>query len=45
MPREDNMFNAQVADRVLDDGVGVNVARVQDVGDVAVDEDVSRLEA
>ncbi len=39
------MFHFQKRDRVRDDGLRVQVRRGQDVGDVAVDEDVARLEA
>lgn len=39
------MLDLQVRDRILDDGAGVDVGRADDVGDVAVDEDVTGLQA
>ena len=45
MPAYDDVLDLQVHDGVGDDAEGVEVARVQDVGDVAVDEDVAGLEA
>lgn len=45
VPADDNVFDLQVRDGVFDHGAGAEVARVQDVGDVAVHEDVARLEA
>ena len=45
MSAHDDMFDLEVLDGVLDHTQRVQVARVQDVGDVAVDEDIARLEA
>ena len=45
MPAQNDMFDLEVLDGVLDDAEGVQVARVQDIGDVAMNEDISRLEA
>ncbi len=45
MSAHNHMFHFQKRDRVRDDGLRVQVRRGQDVGDVAVDEDVARLEA
>jgi len=42
---DDDMLDFQVHDGVADDAEGVQVARVQDVGDVAVHEDIAGLEA
>lgn len=39
------MLDLQVLDRILDDGAGVDVGRTDDVGDVAVDEDVTGLQS
>jgi len=39
------MLHLQVRDRVRNHGLGAQVARGQDVGDVAVDEDVAGLQA
>lgn len=39
------MFDLEVYNRVFDHGCGVEVAGLDDVCDVAVHEDVSRLEA
>lgn len=43
MPRNHDMLHLQVVDGVVDDGLGGHVVRGDDVGDVAVDEDVARL--
>lgn len=43
MPRHDDVLDFQVIDGVVDDGLGGHVVRGDDVGDVAVDEDVARL--
>jgi len=40
-----DVFDFEVLDCVLDDGEGVEVGCVEDVGDVAVAEDVAGLEA
>ncbi len=45
MPADDNVLHLQVQDGVHDDGLGGEVRGREDVGDVAVDEDVTRLEA
>ena len=45
MPRHDDMFHFEGADSVGDDALGAEVARVEDVGDVAMHEDVAGLEA
>ena len=45
MPAYNDMFDLEVLDGVLDDAERIQVARVQDIGDVAVNEDISRLEA
>lgn len=45
MPAHDDVLHFQIADRVLDHGLAVQVGRGEDVGDVAVDEDVAGLEA
>jgi len=45
MAAQHDMLDAHVRDGVLDHRGGGEVARVQDVGDVAVDEDVAGLEA
>lgn len=42
---EDDVLDLQVDDGVLDDGEGVEVGGGDDVGDVAVDEDVAWLKA
>ena len=42
---DDNVLDFEVDDGVFDDGAGVQVARVQDVGDVAMHEDVAWFEA
>ena len=39
------MLNLEVLDRELDDRKGVKICGADDVGNVAVDEDVARLEA
>jgi len=39
------MLDLQVDDSIFDDGVGGKVGGMDDVGNVAVDEDVARLEA
>jgi len=45
MPADHDVRDLEVHDGIADDAEGVEVARMQDVGNVAVDEDVSRLEA
>lgn len=42
---DDDLLDLEVADGVLDDGEHVGVGGVDDVCDVAVDEDVAGLEA
>jgi len=42
---DDDVFDFEVLDCVLDDGEGVEVCCVENVGDVAVAEDVAGLEA
>lgn len=39
------MLDFQVHDGILDDGFGVDVGRRDNVRDVAMDEDIARLEA
>lgn len=43
MARHDDVLDFQVVDGVVDDGLGGHVVRGDDVGDVAVDEDVAGL--
>jgi hypothetical protein len=45
VPAENDVLDFEVGDGVLDDGRGVDVGWGDDVGDVAVDEDVAGLEA
>ena len=45
MPADDDVLDLEVLHGVLDDGEGVEVSGDQDVGDVAVDEDVAGVEA
>lgn len=45
VPAQHHVLDPQVHDGVLDDRRGVDVGRRHDVGDVAVDEDVARLQA
>jgi hypothetical protein len=40
----DDVFDLEVLDRVLDDGKRVEISGDDDVGDVAVDENVARVE-
>lgn len=39
------MLDLQVCDCILNDGAGVDIGRADDVGDVAVDEDVTGLQS
>ena len=43
MAGDDDMLHFEVVDGVVDDGLGTDIMRGDDVGDVAVDEDVTRL--
>ncbi len=43
MAGDDDMLDFEVVDGVVDDGLGTDIMRGDDVGDVAVDEDVTRL--
>lgn len=45
MAADDDMPHLEMLDRVRDDGLRVQVAGREDVGDVAVDEDVAGLHA
>lgn len=45
MPADHDVRDFEVHNGKADDAEGVEVARVQDVGDVAVDEDIAGLEA
>ena len=43
MAGDDYVLHLQIVDGVVDDGLAGHVVRGDDVGDVAVDEDVARL--
>ena len=45
VPAQHNVLDLEVLDGVLDHSAGVDVGRADDVGDVAVDKDIARLEA
>ena len=45
MATKDDLLDLQMADGILDDSLGAEVGRVEDIGDIAVDEDVTGLEA
>jgi hypothetical protein len=42
---EDNVVDSQMADGVLDDGARAEIAGVQDIGNIPMDEDITRLQA